>query len=91
MSIFCLVTILFPELEKLMPTLHMASIYVSLSEVSGVWKISSMHLTRMTNLLETASKGHYSKSKAIELRDAARTFIGFVMPVKSLEFQHTSA
>lgn len=88
-SIARLVTILFPELEKLVPTLHMVSVYALLSEAPGARQVSSLHLTRMTNLLETASKGHYSKAKAIELRHAARTSIGSVMPAKSLELQHT--
>lgn len=43
----------------------------------------------MTNLLETASIGHYSKGKVIELRNAVRNPIGSVMPAKSLELQHT--
>ena len=34
-SISRLVCILFPELEKLMPTLHMASVYARLSEFLG--------------------------------------------------------
>ena len=88
-SVARLVTILFPELEKLVPTLHMASIYTLLSEAPGARQIASLHLTHMTHLLETASKGHYSKLKAIELRDAARISVGSAMPAKSLELQHT--
>lgn len=46
-------------------------------------------MTRLTNLLETASKGRYRKGRAIEIRDAARQSIGSAMPAKSLELQHT--
>jgi transposase len=33
--------------------------------------------------------GHYSRDKAVELRDAARNSIGASMPAKSLELKHT--
>jgi len=84
-----LVTILFPELEKLVPTLHMRSIYELLKEFSGASKIASAHLTRLSNLLSDSSKGRYGKDTAVVLRDAARISIGSVMPAKSLELRHT--
>lgn len=88
-SVSRLVTILFPELEKLVPTLHMTSVYALLQEFPGAKLVSSCHLTRLVNLLETASKGRYGKEKATELREAARRSVGSVMPAKSLELQHT--
>ena len=84
-----LVTILFPELEKLVSTLHMASVYALLQEFPGAKQIASCHLTHLASLLETVSKGRYGKEKAIKLREAARRSIGSVMPAKSLELQHT--
>jgi len=88
-SIARLVNILFPELEQLVPTLHMRSVYALLSEYPGAKQIAESHLTRLTNLLETASKGRYRKCRAMQIRDAARQSIGSVMPAKSLELQHT--
>jgi transposase len=88
-SVTRLVCILFPELEKRVPSLHMASVYALLSEFPGAQQIASAHLTRLTNLLSEASKGHYGREKAIELREAARQSIGSVMPAKSWELQHT--
>ena len=88
-SVSRLVTILFPELEKLVPTLHIASVYALLSELPSAGKIASCHLTHLTKLLENASKGRYSREKAIEIRDAARVSIGSNMPAKSLELKHT--
>lgn len=88
-SISRLVTILFPELEKLVPTLHMASVYALLSEFPSASDISSAHLTRLTNLLSVASKGRYGKDNANLFREAARTSIGSHMPAKSLELKHT--
>ena len=88
-SISRLVTILFPELEKLVPTLHIVSVYALLGELPGARQIASCHLTHLVKLLETASKGHYGRDKAIEIRNAARASIGSCMPAKSLELKHT--
>ena len=88
-SVSRLVNILFPELEKLVPSLHMASVYALLSEFPGAAGIASAHLTRLTHLLEEASKGRYGKNTAILFREAAKTSIGSHMPAKSLELKHT--
>ena len=88
-SVSRLVCILFPELEKLVPTLHMASVYALLSEFSGAKQVANAHLTRLTNLLSKASKGRYGKETAVTFREAARTSIGSSMPAKSLELKHT--
>ena len=88
-SVARLVNILFPELEKIVPVLHMKSIYALLSEFPGASHIASAHLTRLTHILQSESKGHYGKAKAIEIREAARSSIGSIMPAKSLELSHT--
>ena len=88
-SISRLVCILFPELEKLVPTLHMASVYALLEEFPGAKQIAGAHLTRLKALLETASKGRYKRDVALQIREAARNSIGSRMPAKSLELQHT--
>ena len=88
-SVSRLVTILFPELEKLVPTLHMASVYALLSQFPSASAIASSHLTSLTNLLYEASKGRYGKDTAMLFREAARTSIGSDMPAKSLELKHT--
>lgn len=81
--------ILFPELEKLVPSLHIASVHALLEEFPGAKRISAAHLTRLKALLETASKGRYKRDMALEIREAARNSIGSRMPAKSLELQHT--
>ncbi len=88
-SVSRLVCILFSELEKLVPTLHMASVYAMLSEFPGAKQVANAHLTRFTNLLSKVSKGRYGKETAIAFRNAARTSIGSNMPAKSLELKHT--
>ena len=88
-SVSRLVTILFPELEKLVPSLHMVSVYALLSEWPGAKQVAAAHLTRLTSLLQTASNGRYGREKALNIRAAARNSIGSAMPAKSLELQHT--
>lgn len=88
-SLSRLVCFLFPELEKLVPTLHMASVYALLEEFPGAKQVAAAHLTRLKALLETASKGRYKRDMAVGIRNAARNSIGSRMPAKSLELQHT--
>ena len=88
-SVSRLVCILFPELETLVPTLHMASVYELLSEFPGAKQIATAHLTRLKALLMDASRGHYGRAMAVELREAAKSSIASRMPAKSLELQHT--
>ena len=88
-SVSRLVNILFPELETLVPTLHMASIYALLSELPGAQQIAAAHLTHLKTLLGDTSKGRYGRDNALEIREAARRSIGSKMPAKSLELRHT--
>ena len=88
-SVSRLVCILFPELEKLVSTLHTVSVYALLSEFPGAEQIANAHLTKLKTLLDNTSKGRFKRDMAVELRDAARRSIGSKMPAKSLELQHT--
>jgi transposase len=88
-SVSRLVCILFPELEKLVSTLHLASVYALLDEFPGAKQIAGANLTHLKTLLQDVSNGRYGRDKAMEIREAARTSIGSVLPVKSLELQHT--
>lgn len=88
-SVSRLVCILFPELEKLVPSLHMASVYALLEEFPGAKQVAEAHLTSLKSLLEKASKGRYKRDMALSIRNTARMSIGSRMPAKSLELQHT--
>ena len=88
-SVSRLICILFPELETLVPTLHMASVYALLSEFPGADAVANAHLTRLSSLLSESSKGRYGKDTAVMFRDAARSSVGSHMPAKSLELKHT--
>ena len=80
-SVSRLVNILFPELESLVPTLHMNSVYRLLQELPGAYFIASSNLTHL--------KGHYGREKAIEIRETAKSSIGSLMPAKSMELRQT--
>lgn len=88
-SVSRLANILFPELETLVPSLHMASVYALLSELPGAQQIAAAHLTHLKTLLDDASKGRYGRDEAVKIREAARRSIGSKMPAKSLELRHT--
>jgi transposase len=88
-SVSRLVCILFPELEKLVPSLHMASIYALLDEFPGAAQVAAAHLTRLKTLLHDASKGRYGRDMALKIREVAAFSIGSKMPAKSLELRHT--
>ena len=63
-SVSRLVTILFPELEKLVSSLHSASVYALLSEFPGAKQISSTHMTHLKAVLKNASQGRYGQEMA---------------------------
>lgn len=88
-SLSRLVNILFPELEKLVPTLHMSTVYALLEEMPGASFVADANLTHLKSLLEKASKGHYQRDKAVEIRNAAINSVGSAMPAKSMELKHT--
>ncbi len=72
-----------------MSTLHTASAYALFSELPSANHIAEVHLTHLTKLIYTASKGRYNRDKAIQIRECARNSIGTYMPAKALELKHT--
>ena len=88
-SISRLVCIIFPELEKLVSILHCNSVYSMLLEFPSAKHIADAHLSRLTRLLDKASKGRFKKDMAITFKKAAKSSIGSNIPAKSLELKHT--
>lgn len=84
-----LCVILFPELEKLVSSLHLASVYTLLAELPTAKAVADCHLTHLKHLLSTSSKGRYGDAKAIQIRTAASVSIGSFSEVKALELQQT--
>ncbi len=83
--------ILFPELEKLVSSLHIAVVYALLSNYPGASYIANANTEELAETLCTASKGRYTKSKTAEIQVAAGVSIGSKMPAKSMELKHTIA
>lgn len=88
-SVSRLINILFPELEKLVSSVHINTVYVLLSELPSAHHIASSNLKHLTALLSAASNRHFNRDKANEIREAARRAISSYLPAKSLELKHT--
>lgn len=59
---------IFPELQYFFKSgLHINTCYALLKEVQDPRLIASLHLTHLTHLLKSASRGRFDKQKAIEL------------------------
>lgn len=56
-----LANILFPKLEKLVPTLHIAPKSALLPKFPSDTDVASTHLTKLSHLLQGASSGHPEK------------------------------
>ena len=67
----------FPELQYFFKSgLHHKACYSLLKQAPSAKLIASMHLTHLTNLLKCASKGHFKKDTAVELRVLAQKSVG---------------
>ena len=75
-SLSRLITIIFPELEKIVWSISQNSVLYLLNELPSTKDISSCNLKHLTTLLEKYSKGKYSRDKAVEIRDLAKVSIG---------------
>ena len=80
-----LITIIFPELEKIVWSISQNSVLYLLYELPSVKDISECNLKHLTCLLEKYSKGKYSRDKAIEIRELAKKSIGTIS--RSLSFE----
>jgi hypothetical protein len=88
-SVSRLVNILFPELEKLVSTLHGYAVYELLSEFPSAKHIASANLKHLTHLLDKASKSRFKRVTADEIRETAKRSSSSYPPAKSLELRHT--
>ncbi len=84
-SLTRLITIIFPELPSVVYSIHQKSTYALLEAFPSKDAISKAHLTTLTTLLHKASRGKYSKEKALLIRDTARQSIG--SDSRALEFE----
>lgn len=79
---------LFPELYQFFKgNLHLNVSYQLLKQFSSPKDISSLHLTKLTNILYDNSRGKYKKEDAIRLRELAKTSVGIDNPTLSLQIK----
>ena len=89
-SIDRLSNILFPELETMISNLNLSSILALFQEYPGASYIANANLTKLSNFLHKASKGHFDKDFCIKLKSLAKNSIGSILPAMSLELKHTA-
>ena len=79
---------LFPELNKFFKgNLHLNVSYQLLKDYSSPKDISSLHLTKLSNILHDNSHGRYNKEDAIRLRELAKNSVGIDNPTLSLQIK----
>ena len=88
-SLSRLVTILFPELESVVSTLHSNSIYAMLLKYPSTKDVVKSQFHSLLNLLESTSRGKIDKDEAKEIRNLARKPVGVYVCAKVLEIRHT--
>ena len=89
-SLARLVNILSPELENAVSTLHLSCIYtIMLLKYPSAKDIAKSRFDKFANLIESASKGHFDKIKAEEIRNLARKSIGVYISAKAIELRQT--
>lgn len=88
-SLVRILDIVFPELASAVWSVHQKSMLILLAECPGANAVAACHLTRLTSLLQKASHGKYSREKALELRELARTSIGTGSAALSFELRQT--
>ena len=89
LSLSRLVTILFPELESAVSTIHLNSIYSMLLKYPSAKDIAKSTFSKLANLLEVTSKGKFDREKAKEIRNLARKSIGVYIAAKAMELRQT--
>lgn len=89
LSVSRLIDIIFPELPSLFWSIHQSSSYALLTELPTPDSIYNCNLTKLTNLIRTASKGKYGKEKAIALKELAIKSIGSSNRSTAFELQQT--
>lgn len=81
---------LFPELNSFFKNnIHINSSYQLLKQYSNPKEIANVNLTKLSNILISASRGKYNKEKAKELKLLAKNSIGINNPALSIQIKLT--
>ncbi|MDY3006369.1 IS110 family transposase [Anaerococcus porci] len=88
-SISRIVNIIFPELESCVYSINQKSTLAMLKCFPSKKLIAYAHLTKLTNVLKSNSRGKYGKDKAICIKTAAENSIGSDSDAISFELIQT--
>jgi transposase len=83
--------VVFPEYHTLFSTVHGKASYAVLSEFPSSAAIAKANITRLENVLKSASRGHFGRAKAEELKALAKISIGSKGSDKGFQIAHTIA
>lgn len=86
-SVSRIINIVFPEIEKVFSSTN--SLYELLYNFPSAKEVANAHLTKLTNVLIKASRGHFSKEKAIQIKELAKNTIGNSSYALTFELKHT--
>lgn len=79
--------IAFPELANFFSDLHISSSYALLSKYPTARIIAKVKLKTLTNLLYSASRGHFKEDKAIALKELAKRSIAMDNPAIGIQIK----
>ncbi len=81
---------LFPELNSFFKeNIHINTSYQLLKQYSNPNEIAKVNLTKLSNILISASHGKYNKERAIELKLLAKSSVGINNPALSIQIKLT--
>lgn len=83
--------VVFPEYHTLFSTVHGKGPYAVLSEYPSPAAVSKANITKLENTLKSASRGHFGRSKAEQLKALAKKSIGNKCSDKSFQITSTIA
>ena len=80
---------IFPELAQFFKGIfHLNVSYQLLKEYSSPKQISSLHLTKLSNIIHDNSHCRYNNQDTIRLRELAKNSVGIDNPSLSLQIKH---
>ena len=83
--------IVFPEYHTLFSSIHGKGSYAVLTEFSSPAAIANVNITRLENILKSASRGHFGRAKADELKELAKKSVGNKSNNKGFQISYTIA
>ena len=83
--------VVFPEYHTLFSDVHGKGAYAVLCEFNSPEIIAKVNITRLENILKIASRGHFGRAKAEQLRALAKVSVGNKNNDKSFQIKHTVA